>query len=638
MSSSRTVIARAAAVLTATLLAFAAAPAQAAELDVQTIPRVPGSTDVHAFPSTILYTAPASVADTGKVLYDLLTAAGWQRFEAPPYEAQHADVYTQYDMKKGPDAISVYVIMAPAKGNTTSVQYGTYPGTENLPVPKDATEIAYSIRAPHLECLSAQPPEALLDFYRKELTALGWARWTPPASDGAKAQGKAIRTHFIKENKDPLLFILDPERRPGHTIVYLKGVPHDEMMAEYAPKPKPPVAAETQAAAAPESSSEDDDEDSDDDSDAKFNSMVKDLIDQALQPPKKDKPAEAGLSNGPLKLSDAFAMPVPVPELSSEIEHEATKGTLEFKSQATIGALADFYRTQMKPIGFKEKPSVINSKTMKVLNFSRGKSDELTFTLMQMGKRTNVSARGDILKTETAKVEKPVVAEAPAGPAPTIEMPDSDQFNSPEPSTPQLTEKDFEMVDKNGLPLPKPSPSSGTTKSKFQYGIMAGVEASVDTVVSLYRAELQKRGWTETASAAVITPAKAHLVFETKEGPAVLKINRSGPYTNIELTVRQKPLADASGLMPKPGQVKIMFGNMLDDASDITFNKKPFKVKSGERAEDPKGPSIEVPPGKYKFTVKSKGAPAQTDEAEFGADEIWGVLIGPGGGLPLQMY
>ena len=631
MSVISSAIRRCTALVIASLLFGPATPALAAELDVHTIPRVPGATDVHAFPGTILYTSPTSVDDTGKAIYDLLTAGGWQRFEAPPYEAQGAGEYTQYDMKKGPHAISVYVMMAPAKGNATSVQYGVYPDTENLPVPADATEIAYSIRAPHLECLSKQTPEALLDFYRKELTALGWARFTAPKPDVAQKTSNSIRTHFIKENKDPLLFILDPEQRPGHTIVYLKSASHDEMMAEYAPKPKPAAAPEQQAAAPAA------DDDDDDDSDAKFDSMVKDLINEALKPSKKDKPAEASLSNAPLTVSDAVAMPVPIPDLSSEIEHQATKGTLEFKSQATVAALAEFYKSQMKSIGFKEKSSVINSKTMKVLNFSRGKRDEMTFTLMQMGKRTNVSARGDILKTETVKVEKSVAA-APTELPPMDEQSATTQSAEPEQTAPQLTEKDFEMIDKNGLPVPNPASSSGTMKSKFQFGVMAGVEASVDTVVALYRAELLKRGWSETATAAAITAQKAQLHFETKDGPAVLKINKPGPYTNIELFVRQKDKAIASGLMPKPGQVKVMFGNILEGPGEITIASKTFKVKAGERAEDPNGPSIELPPGKHTFTVKSKGQPAQDDTIEAGADEIWGVLIGPGGGLPLQMY
>jgi hypothetical protein len=45
-----------------------------------------------------------------------------------------------------------------------------------------------------------------------------------------------------------------------------------------------------------------------------------------------------------------------------------------------------------------------------------------------------------------------------------------------------------------------------------------------------------------------------------------------------------------------------------------------------------------VPPGKYKYSIKLPGRPSESDVVEVGADETWGLMIGPGGVLALQAY
>ncbi len=93
-----------------------------------------------------------------------------------------------------------------------------------------------------------------------------------------------------------------------------------------------------------------------------------------------------------------------------------------------------------------------------------------------------------------------------------------------------------------------------------------------------------------------------------------------------------------SGIMPKPGQVKLLFGNILDHEAVITINKKTIKVPGGAGSKGPDGPTLEVPPGKYTYALKGTGGAPSGDPVEVGADEIWGIMIGPGGVLPLQMY
>ncbi|MEQ1651365.1 MAG: hypothetical protein ABL897_02645 [Hyphomicrobium sp.] len=615
----------------ATLTASIAVARADAALDIKSIPRMPGHTEVWNNDETLLYMSPETPEATGKALRATLTADGWTLYDSPPYEQQTEDSFQTQDFKKGPHAISVYVVAAPAKNNRTSVQYGIYPVAEPLPHPKDAIELGFSLRSAHLECISAQSVDQLFDFYKAELASAGWQRWTMPGADTAKKPSGSIRSHFVKENKQPLLLILSSEKE-GRTIVYLKGVPHEEMMAEYAPKPKPEAAA-APAPPQPAVAENDDDDTPEVDIEALIKGAIKDAMKPVTKPaskPKNDAVAvtEADPPVVTLGLLSGTAAPIPLPETAEAIDHDEEDGTLEFHSKSNVKSLAEFYRAQMKGLGWKETPGVLNSNRLMGLDFRKGKSDRIGFTIHNMTDRVEVSVRGDVLKVATA-APPPDSMEATADPQ---------SIEQPSEAAKQYALSELEAAETNKLPVPKPNSSVGTLKSKFQYAALASLPASIETVVAFYRRELTKREWTEDTGAADIKADAATLKFTTKEGPAILKLVRRNSEINIELTVRQKALAEASGLMPKAGNVKIMFGNIEDTASEITFNGKKFKVKSGERAEDPKGPSIELPPGKYTFEVKSKGKPAQKDEATFGGDEIWGVLIGPGGGLPLQMY
>jgi hypothetical protein len=104
------------------------------------------------------------------------------------------------------------------------------------------------------------------------------------------------------------------------------------------------------------------------------------------------------------------------------------------------------------------------------------------------------------------------------------------------------------------------------------------------------------------------------------------------------LVVRDRAKAEKAGMAPKPGQAKLMFGNVLPAEAVFSVNKQTIKVPAGAGAKGADGPTLELPPGKYKVVIKLAGRPAQTQETTVAADETWGLLIGPGGVLPLQMY
>jgi hypothetical protein len=88
----------------------------------------------------------------------------------------------------------------------------------------------------------------------------------------------------------------------------------------------------------------------------------------------------------------------------------------------------------------------------------------------------------------------------------------------------------------------------------------------------------------------------------------------------------------------KPGQAKLLFGNPLPAAAVVTINQQTIKVAAGAGAKAPDGPTLDLPPGKYKYSFKVAGGPARSEEVEVGAGETWGLLMGPGGAFTLRVY
>ena len=83
---------------------------------------------------------------------------------------------------------------------------------------------------------------------------------------------------------------------------------------------------------------------------------------------------------------------------------------------------------------------------------------------------------------------------------------------------------------------------------------------------------------------------------------------------------------------------KLVIGNPMPMEAVVTINKQAIKVAAGVGAKAPDGPTLDLAPGKYKFSIKLPGVPLHNDELDVGADETWGLLIGPGGALPLRAY
>ncbi len=314
--------------------------------------------------------------------------------------------------------------------------------------------------------------------------------------------------------------------------------------------------------------------------------------------------AQSGAPPEPLADNPA---PAPVPSDAEEVEYDAAEGALEFKSPSGVKVVADFYRRSMKNQGWTDHPTPIAKDNFVVLDFSKG-AQRIELTVMRMGDRSEVSLKGDALKGSDSAGERPA-----ASPTPEVE----------------LTAEEV-----GGLPVPSPRSASGSESSLFRSGVNAQTPASVASVVAFYRRELGKRGWTERADKASVRDDGALLAFNSPGGPAVLKLDRDGSDTTVLLSVRDRASALKSPLWPKPGQIKIAFGNITGKAAEVTVAGKKVRIAAGAGTNAPDGPTLDLPPGKHDFALKSGGR----ELIDAASEDIWMMMVGPGGLLAVQAY
>jgi hypothetical protein len=361
--------------------------------------------------------------------------------------------------------------------------------------------------------------------------------------------------------------------------------------------------------------------------DDKFMSDADTMVKKVMAEDEVRRAAQAAnLSDAPLRAAADQTTPVPLPENAENVKFDGAEGKLEFDSSSSVKALAAFYRGLLKLQGWKEQPSVINKSSMVVMEFSRG-GKALSFTAMQMGPKVNVSADGSGLVMANAGQETKgrQAAHAAAASAP-VEALEPD----PDSALPVPKEHTMSSIGTGKLP---------GTNIPFRSELNASVPAELNSVLAFYRGELGKRGWKESAERAVVTPDQVQLAFAAPEGPAMLKLSRSNGETSINLALKIPATAAKADIMPKPGQAKLMFGNLGNGEATITINKQVIKMAPGAGGPQAKGPTLELPPGKYQYSLKVAGGPARSNEIELAADDAWGLMVVPGGEvMPMHVY
>jgi len=320
----------------------------------------------------------------------------------------------------------------------------------------------------------------------------------------------------------------------------------------------------------------------------------------------------------PHALADDAKPPIPLPGDAADVEYtpDTDSGMLQFNSNTSPKDLAAFYKDAMKTAGWKESPSVIHNDKMQVLDFNKG-DKELELTLMKMGDHTMVNGTGEGLAgkpSQTADAGGSGDNGGSAGDAPTAP-------------------KTFTAEDKDGYPVPSDHTSVGSESSIFRKSVIVTVDGQVMDLVAFYQDQMPKKGFTSTEEHTA--PDKAMLMYDTPNGPLTVTIVKEGDSSaTATLSISDKAAASKSKLFPKPGQVKIGLGNINPSAVDVTVNGKKIKVPGGAGSKSPDGPTMDVAPGD--ITVEMKGAPPEV--LKTGPNQIWLVMVGPGGLLPVQAY
>ncbi|MGJ4888304.1 hypothetical protein ACQR1Y_08930 [Bradyrhizobium sp. HKCCYLRH3099] len=360
------------------------------------------------------------------------------------------------------------------------------------------------------------------------------------------------------------------------------------------------------------------------DADDKFMADAAAMAKQVIAADEVRRAAQAGaMSDAPVKALADNPAPIALPETAEAVTFDGNQGRLEFKSTSSVKALAGFFRSTLKAAGYREAPTVIDNPTMARLEFSaKGKS--VAFTIMQMGPKVNVTADGSAL----------IAAAKPAAAA----QASSQQAKDARP---------LEADPSSALPVPKERSATSMATSKapgfdtpVRLELEASVPADLNAVLAFYRAELTKRGWQEKPEGAQTSADKARLAFTSPQGPAVLTLGRARGETSINLVQKNADAAAKAEILPKPGQAKLMLGNAGDTDAVLTINRQAVKIAAGTGSpKTPKGPLLDLPPGKYRYEIKIASRAPVSDTIELGAGDAWGLMIGPTGqALPLPLY
>ena len=104
--------------------------------DTSRLPRVAGAKIVFSSPASTIYVSPDSVAKTANTVDKALASDGWQKYVTPATSVSTNEDQRTLSLKKGPQAIGVFITVAPAQGNATSVQYHVVALKNDLPFAK----------------------------------------------------------------------------------------------------------------------------------------------------------------------------------------------------------------------------------------------------------------------------------------------------------------------------------------------------------------------------------------------------------------------------------------------------------------------------------------------------------------------
>ena len=129
------------------------------------LPVPPNAKPVYVGDSTAMYATDAAVAATAEACRNLFVAQGWVPYGTAGDSAM---------FKQNANLVTATVSSAPAKGGKTMIQYSNQLISADIPAPQGVDDLRYGDEPPELTFGTTQNQDAIVDFYRKTLAAVGW--------------------------------------------------------------------------------------------------------------------------------------------------------------------------------------------------------------------------------------------------------------------------------------------------------------------------------------------------------------------------------------------------------------------------------------------------------------------------------
>ncbi|MBI1881922.1 MAG: hypothetical protein HYR94_27420 [Chloroflexi bacterium] len=342
------------------------------------------------------------------------------------------------------------------------------------------------------------------------------------------------------------------------------------------------------------------------------------LTEEALAAATEEASAEA---TEEAAVSPAGMPDLPTPTDAQNVNYDAESGEMNFTSPSKIDQLVEFYRQELPAQGWQEdeESAFIQEDAFASLEFTQGEAS-LSLSIFQLGEETDVTISLSGLEASAAGGDS---GETGA---------DSSDTGS--------TDTELTAEDKDGLPVPSNYTNYSSEGSQFSRTVIVTVPADLTSVLEFYRRELPAQGWQEQADAAQVETSTAVLMFTGDKGDLTLKLSQTAAETEVKLAHKDTAAAKEAGVLPPAGQARLYFGNMTEAQVTFSINQQELKVDPQDPGQDSMEgvPNLDLPPGKYEYTLTLPGQPAISEEIEVGANETWGLIAGPGGALPLQLY
>jgi hypothetical protein len=658
---------------------------QHGNIDPATLPRYKDAENVTEFPHSLSYTsAAADVATVADFTREAMAAEGWQEYGQPFAAGADDPDRQQLEFKKNGVRISTYITVAPAQNNKTSVQYTPLLLNYDLPTLADATNLELDDSRPYLSYKTASDFEAVLDFYRTEMTALDWEQIEEV---GLESEEKAI----IAFTHNDLPLLLELSHNDNQTAVILRTPEAGELAALTGVETPPTSPAST-------SSSD-------------------------------EAPAAETLLN---------PHNIPLPPDAAGAGYDADYEEISFNTQWDVEALVEFYRTELPTQGWSEDETFsMVEQDFASLDFEQGEAS-LTITILPdpLGSGTQVDIQTYGLAWGEGGTEEPEIAEAsttptPDAPAYTIKdwpVPDDAEevtlegddlkyviawdlqqvanYYRPTMAEMGLSDSCFEMLDEADLSslscssssgmlnlnlfmyqgpedkteveinfvnyalaeatepppasdsddgsseltltvneddIPLPSDQSGYSSegTKFRRVVSVASPSDLAALQELYQAELPALGWRPVKDEETLPDDDVvTLAFVGDEGSLTVELKEAGTGTEILITTKNPTAAQEAGVLPPAGKARLILGNINEETVTVTLDGKAYQVEPEAGMGDTlEGLTmVDLAPGTYTVEVEIPGAGEFSEEVELKADEAWGVMAGPGGLLPLQFY